>query len=421
VIDILRRYTPSFLLRRPVARQVINVLSRILLCRTAILKGHVYECPTCHARRNVYNSCVDRHCPQCGGARRADWLDKTSALLLPQVNYFQVIFTLPDRLSSLILGNRRILYNLLFQAAWQALHEMLRATGQFQPAAQLVLHTWNQRLDHHPHIHALVPGGGPARHGQQWINSHHPTQRRRRKPFLVDNRELGRRFRAHYIEGLRRLARNGKLRLEGAWSKLQDPEELEAWLDELTATDWNVFIEGPPKGKSDPKHVLKYLARYMTGGPISDRRLISDENGVVTFWARGKDKANGNQSVPYALRGNEFVRRWAMHILPKGFTRARGYGGYHGAKRGAYLERCRALLGIASEDPRNRTEPLEQPERGTPTCVRCEIPMACIDYHRRPSWQQIFQRDIYADPAIYSPMHHIHFHTPPANPVDEYG
>ena len=120
---------------------MINVLSRILLCRTAILKGHVYECPTCHSRRNVYNSCVDRHCPQCGGARRAGWLDKTSELVLPKVNYFQVIFTLPDRLSGLILGNRRALYDLLFHSAWRSLDEAMREAGQFQGAAQLVLHT----------------------------------------------------------------------------------------------------------------------------------------------------------------------------------------------------------------------------------------------------------------------------------------
>jgi len=141
VIDILRRYTLSFLTRFRIARHAKNVLSRILLCRTATLKGHLYECPACHSQCNVYNSCVDRHCPQCGGARRADWLDKTLELVLPKVNYFQVIFTLPDGLSGLILGNRRPLYDLLFHAAWRALDETLRAAGQFQPAAQLVLHT----------------------------------------------------------------------------------------------------------------------------------------------------------------------------------------------------------------------------------------------------------------------------------------
>jgi hypothetical protein len=123
------------------ASQVKNVLSRILLCRTPTLKGHLYECPECHSECNMYNSCVDRHCPLCSGARRADWLEKTQKLVLPKVTYFQVIFTLPGELSGLILGNRKPLYDLLFQTAWRALDEALRAAGQFQPAAQLVLHT----------------------------------------------------------------------------------------------------------------------------------------------------------------------------------------------------------------------------------------------------------------------------------------
>lgn len=238
---------------------------------------------------------------------------------------------------------------------------------------------------------------------------------------MVDNEELGREFRKHFVNGLRRLVRNGKLRLEGEWSKLQDPAKREAWLDELTATDWNVFIEGPPNGKSKPTHVLKYLARYMTGGPISDRRLISDDGRVVTFWARSKEKASGNKPERFPLRGGEFVRRWAMHILPKGYTRSRSYGGYHGMKRRDYLERCRALLGITTDDSAKTSEPTEAPEPSLPTCTRCKLPMECIDQQARPSWKDIFQRHIYADPALYSPIHHIHFRTPTVNPSDEYG
>ena len=124
-----------------VPQQVQSVLSKILLCRTPVLKGHIYECPKCHSRCQMYNSCTDRHCPQCGGARRADWLEKTRELLLPCVNYFQVVFTLPDRFSPLILGNRRGLYDLLFRSAWQSLDEVLRETGKFHPAALMMLHT----------------------------------------------------------------------------------------------------------------------------------------------------------------------------------------------------------------------------------------------------------------------------------------
>jgi hypothetical protein len=267
----------------------------------------------------------------------------------------------------------------------------------------------------------LVPGGGPSLDGLQWINSRHPTQPRRRKPFLVDNVQLGRSFREHYVAGLRRLVLGGKLRLDGEWSELQDPRQLEAWLDKLMATDWNVFVEGPPHGKSRPTDVLKYLARYMAGGPISDRRLISDEDGVVTFWARSKDKGKDRRSEPFSLKGTEFVRRWTMHILPKGYTRSRSYGGYHGTKRDAYLDRCRELLELTADDLANSGDALDRWEPSEPSCPRCGIPMVCIFRQSRPSWKKIFERSIYADPTLYSPMHHMfHQRAPNAHPIDEY-
>lgn len=237
----------------------------------------------------------------------------------------------------------------------------------------------------------------------------------------MDNGELGQHFREHYVDGLRRLVLRGKLRLEGAWSLLQDPTQLETWLDELTATDWNAFVEGPPHGKSRPTDVLKYLARYIAGGPISDRRMISDEDGVVRFWARSKDKSKGNPSEPFPLKGTEFVRRWTMHILPKGYTRSRSYGGYHGTKRAAYLNRCRQLLGIATDDAASTNDCVDEAEASEPKCPHCDIAMECILRQSRPSWKKIFERAIYADPAIYSPMHHFWQHpTPYAYPVDEY-
>jgi hypothetical protein len=266
----------------------------------------------------------------------------------------------------------------------------------------------------------LVPGGGPSLDGRRWITSRHPTQPRRRKPYLVDNGQLGQSFRKHYIDGLRRLICHGKLRLENEWSEFLDPTAREAWLEELTATDWNVFVEGPPHGKSRPTDVLKYLARYMTGGPISDRRLISDQDGVVTFWARSKDKSKDKRSEPFPLKGTEFVRRWTMHILPKGYTRSRSYGGYHGTKRAAYLGCCGQLLGIATDAAESTEDCLDNRERSEPICPRCEIAMQCILRLSRPSWKEIFERAIYADPAIYSPMHYFWQRTPYAYPVDEY-
>ena len=138
---MIRKYAFELIARRALPPQVKSVLSKIMVCRTAILDGHIYQCPQCDSQVNMYNSCGDRHCPQCAGARRADWMDKASELILPGVNYFQVIFTLPDRLSGLILGNRRPLYALLFHSAWKALNQQLRQTGKFHPAALMVLHT----------------------------------------------------------------------------------------------------------------------------------------------------------------------------------------------------------------------------------------------------------------------------------------
>ena len=234
----------------------------------------------------------------------------------------------------------------------------------------------------------------------------------------MDNVLLGRKFREKFVDGFRRLVRGGKLRLEGDWARLLEPQGLEAWLTEVTQSDWNVFIEGPPKGKSDPAWVLKYLASYLTGGPISNSRIIRDENDHVTFWARSKNKSEGNRSRPFTLQGKEFVRRWSMHILPKGYTRSRCFGGYHGSKRQDYLDDCRESLSIPN------LPPLVSPERvesTLPTCPRCEIAMICVEQQRRPSWKEIFDREIYSDPAIYSPMHHSRYTGFLAFPHEPYG
>lgn len=233
----------------------------------------------------------------------------------------------------------------------------------------------------------------------------------------MDNVLLGQTFRQKFADGFRRLVQAGKLRLEGEWAWLHEPQELETWLTEVTQSDWNVFIEGPPHGKSDPASVLKYLARYLTGGPISDQRIIRDENDRVTFWARSRNKAEGNLPREFPLPGKEFVRRWAMHILPKGYTRSRCFGGYHGSKRKDYLHRCRELLPIATSQP----PPAERIEPSLPKCPRCEIEMCCIQKQQRPSWKEVFERHIYADTSVYSPMHHCRSRGSPALPHEPYG
>jgi hypothetical protein len=182
-----------------------------------------------------------------------------------------------------------------------------------------------------------------------------------------------------------------------------------------------VFIEGPPHGKSDSANVLKYLARYLTGGPISDRRIIHDEHDHVTFWARSKDKAAGNPSRPLELSGKEFVRRWSMHILPKGYTRSRRFGGYHGSKHQAYQSLCRKLLVTPDSPPAPSPEQTEGIDPTPPVCPRCDLPMVCIECRRRPSWQEVFDRRIYTDAAIYSSRLHMIGGGPAAIPYEPDG
>jgi len=384
--------------------QIQSVLAKLALCRTAALGGHVRECPRCQHRCPVYNSCLDRHCPQCSGGRRADWLAKTAELLLPKIDYFQVIFTLPEPLWPLMLGNRRATYRLLFRAAWEALQEVLREELGCEPAALLALHTWNQRLEHYPHLHALVPGGGPSRDGQRWIRSRHRYHRRRRKPYLVDNRVLSERFRDKFLAGLTRLHRDGKLKLEGKWSNRKDPSAFSAWLQPCRDCVWAVYIEPPPTENAQPEHVLKYLARYLTGGPISDRRLLDHQADLVTYWVRGQDKRSGNKPEPYRLRGVEFVRRWTLHVLPKGFVKSRSFGGFSCRRRQAYLRRCRELLGAEQPEAAKSPESPRDDAQPTITCPHCQTPMACISHIERPSWNRVLNGP--SRPSWYDPFGH---------------
>jgi Putative transposase/Transposase zinc-binding domain len=402
---LLRQYTPDYLeyYGGQAVPQVQSVLAKLALCRTAALGGHVYECPQCQHRCSVYNSCIDRHCPLCSGGRRADWLQRTAELLLPKSVYFQVVFTLPDQLWPLMLGNRRATYRLLFHAAWAALREVLREELGCEPAALMVLHTWNQRLEHDPHLHALVPGGGPALDGQQWVQSRHRRQPRRRQPYLVDHELLSARFRDKFLAGLTRLHRDGKLKLTGKWSSWKDPAAFSTWLKTFSDCAWVVFIEPPPTEQAQPEHVLKYLARYLTGGPISDHRLIDHQDDEVTFWARSPDKKAGNRPEPYTLPGVEFTRRWALHILPKGFVKSRCFGGFSCRHRKAYLSRCRALLGAEPPAPESAQTPPEEP-KPTRICPKCQTPLECISQVERPGWNRVLNGP--DRPGWYDPFGH---------------
>jgi len=330
-------------------------------------------------------------------------MESTSELLLPGVNYFQVVFTIPDKLSSLALGNRRVMYDLLFHSAWRALRDTIAEEQGFAAAAGMVLHTWNQHLESHVHVHAFVPGGGPSLTGDRcWITSQRPNVPRQDGPYLVDADALRLLFRKLFLRGLRRLHARGKLKLDGDYRPYRDQSAFDAFLAPLETIKWGTHIEPPPSDDCSPEHVLKYLARYLTGGPISDRRLISHENGMVKFWARqGTTPGGDREQVPVELTGTEFVRRWSLHILPKNYFKTRRYGGYSNLHRQRYLTECRKLLqsdgldsDAASTDGLTPDDVSDIPPTGEPPapdraecrCPKCGKSMFCIEATARPSW-----------------------------------
>jgi hypothetical protein len=345
----------------------------------------------------VHHSCGDRHCPQCSGAKRRDWLDSSAKLLLPGVTYYQVVFTIPDKLSSLTLGNRQTMFDLLFRSAWRALKQTIEDEQQFEAAAAMVLHTWNQQLDAHVHLHALVPGGGPSlKNPDQWKNARRPAHETQNRFWLVDADALRLAFRTAFLAGLRRLHTTGELKLDGEYSCLRNAATFDDWLAPLESATWVVYIQPPPTPDTTPDQVLKYLARYMTGGPISDRRLVCHEDGHVTFRARqGTQTGGSGETEDVRIPGVEFVRRWAMHILPKGYTKTRRFGGYSNRHQKRYMAVCRELLpdgeaarGIRPDHPGPATAALDERSREH-RCPKCDSLLAITCSEKRPGWHTV--------------------------------
>jgi hypothetical protein len=385
------------------------------------LGKRVYRCDPCDFETTVFNSCGDRHCPNCAGAKRRDWLDKTLKVICPDVTYFQVVFTLPQELSALALGNRSEIYDLLFQTAWQSLRTKIEKEVGIQAAGLAVLHTWDQRLNHHPHVHLMVPGNGPSLDGSRWVNcrltkgaKHSPPA-----PFLVDNKELGREFRDLFLSRLAEEVSRGKIRLE-------EPGYISDLIDDLRERPWVVFIEGPPRPDCKPDRMVKYLTRYLTGGPISDARIVGERDGHVHFKARSQQKIDGQRpQVEERLPAVEFVRRWTLHVLPPEFTKVRWFGSWSSARRTEYIKLCHRLnaerlacsnsnahlsatlccqssSSAAQNQPAHtiQTQPdvssvtgasHDKPRTGREyTCPHCSKPMVCIVTEQRPSWREVF-------------------------------
>jgi hypothetical protein len=290
-----------------------RAIAAIQACRTAALGGHVERCNACGALRYHYHSCRNRHCPKCQTLAKERWLAARRAELLP-VPYFHLVFTLPHELNALAQGNPRAIYALLFQSASDTLIEFgenPRWLGG-EIAATLVLHTWGQTLSQHLHIHALVAAGALAPDGH-WITS--------RRGFLFPVTALSPVFRGKFLSGLKRLFHAGTLKLAGSSAPLTDPTAQHRLFNTLHEKPWVLYTKRPFSG---PEQVLDYLGRYTHRVAISNNRLVSLNNTEVRF--RYKDYAHGNRRKVMRLDAQEFIRRFLLHVLPRGFMRIRHYG-----------------------------------------------------------------------------------------------
>jgi hypothetical protein len=346
----------------------LKVLTAILRCRTAALGGHVDACSGCGHQVISFNSCRNRHCPKCQANARDRWLEARSRDLLP-TRYVHVVFTLPHQLAPLALQNKREIYGLLFRSSAETLLQVARDPRHLGAEIGFfsVLHTWNQQLLHHPHVHCVVPAGGLALDHSHWVPGRHN--------FFLPVKVLSRVFRGKFVAGLRELHAAGQLGFHGALDHLRTPAAFAAFLRPLFRSDWVVYSKRPFGGA---EHALRYLGCYTHRVAISNHRLVSLEEGRVTF--RWRDSAHKNKKRLMNLPVAEFLRRFLLHALPRGFVRIRHFGLFAHRRRATLLPLCLQLLASAGKPtPSNEPELKSDSARSLWTCPHCGGPMIVLE------------------------------------------
>jgi Putative transposase/Transposase zinc-binding domain len=374
VADIFRHHGEAWRTANAghVSHGQLRVMSAIEACRTAALGGHVEQCVDCAHTRIAYNSCRNRHCPKCQWSAAAEWLAAREAELLP-VPYFHVVFTLPAQIGAIAYQNKAKVYGILFKAAAEALITIAADPKHLGARIGLtaVLHTWGQNLDHHPHVHCIVPGGGVSIDGERWVAC--------RPNFFLSVRVLSRLFRRLFLQYLDAAFVAGELQFFSDLSVLKAASAFKQYLAPLRRSEWVVFAKRPFAG---PEQVLAYLARYTHRVAIANSRLISLSDGKVCF--RWKDYRQDGMGKAMTLQAGEFIRRFLMHTLPDGFHRIRYYGLFANGHRADKIELCRKLLAPSprsnhDNDNSNEAAPANDP----PPCPCCGGRMKIIETFER--------------------------------------
>ncbi|TAT98762.1 IS91 family transposase [Rhizobium ruizarguesonis] len=375
VADIFRSAGPAYRAAHEghLSLAQLKVMSAIEHCRTAALGGHVEACEDCGQWRIAYNSCRNRHCPKCQGAAARTWLAEREADLLP-VGYFHVVFTLPAGVADIAFQNKALVYDLLFKAASETMLTIaadLKHLGA-RIGITAVLHTWGSAMMHHPHVHMIVPGGGIALDGKRSISS--------RAAFLLPVRVLGKLFRRLFLTRLLQLHDAGRLAFFGSAAHLADRRAFVRHLSPVRKTRWVVYAKPPFAG---PEAVLAYLSRYTHRVAISNSRLISFDQSGVTFRYKDYRRDGADRQQIMTLTTDEFIRRFLLHVLPRGFHRIRHYGLLAGGSRTSSIARARELLNVAAPPCHDAAD--EQTDF-RPSCPCCGGRMIIIDVFER--WRQ---------------------------------
>jgi hypothetical protein len=372
VADVFRGHGPAW--RQANAGHVsldqLKVMSAIESCRTAALGGHVARCEDCAYTTIAYNSCRNRHCPKCQGVAARVWLAEREAELLP-VPYFHVVFTLPAAISDIAYQNKAVIYNLLFKASAETMLTIAADPKHLGARVGItaVLHTWGSALTHHPHVHMIVPGGGISLDGTRWVSS--------RPGFFLPVRVLSRLFRRLFLERL--TAAHKQLQFFGNHAPLANAQAFATYLAPLHKTEWVVYSKRPFGG---PQAVLAYLARYTHRVAISNSRLIAcDQQGVTFRWKDYRIEGRDRYKV-MTLVTDEFIRRFLIHVLPRGFHRIRHYGLLAKPACADNIARAHELLAV----PRRQAEPAGGTDGSDPhSCPHCGGRMIIIETFERGS------------------------------------
>ncbi|HKD29469.1 MAG TPA: IS91 family transposase [Xanthobacteraceae bacterium] len=361
VADIIRSIGDSFLdrSRRWITWHHRKVLRAILRCRTAALGGHRDRCSDCGHVAISYNSCGNRHCPRCQGNARMRWLQAREEELLP-TRYVHAVFTVPRELAPVVLQNKKVIFNLLFHASAETLLEVARDPRHLGAEIGFfsVLHSWDQRLLFHPHIHCILAAGGMAPDHDRWISSS--------RRFFLPIHVLSPVFRGKFVAGLKAAFHRGDLQFHGTLLHLAKPPAFRAWLRTLFRHHWVVYAKRPFGG---PQHALRYLGAYTHRVAISNYRLVALEDGNVTF--RWRDSAHGNRKRLMTLPADEFLRRFLLHLLPSGFVRIRNFGFLANRRRATLLPLCRHLLHVSAEDTPTATLRSSSQKQPLWRCPKC--------------------------------------------------